>query len=90
MYETNSVPDAGAASATAEGEVAVKIRGVTKHFGSGENRVMAARGVDWDVPGATRCRCSSAHRAAARPRCSRSWRASSNADSGSVSVFGEK
>jgi putative ABC transport system ATP-binding protein len=29
--------------------VAVRIRGLTKHFGSGEQRVAALRGVDWDV-----------------------------------------
>ena len=29
--------------------VAVRIRGLTKHFGSGEQRVQALRGVDWDV-----------------------------------------
>jgi putative ABC transport system ATP-binding protein len=28
---------------------AVRIRGLTKHFGSGEQRVQALRGVDWDV-----------------------------------------
>jgi putative ABC transport system ATP-binding protein len=31
------------------GPVAVRIRGVTKHFGTGERRVTALRGVDWDV-----------------------------------------
>ncbi|WP_406695361.1 ABC transporter ATP-binding protein [Singulisphaera sp. Ch08] len=30
-------------------EVAVRIRGVTKHFGAGDQRVLALRGVDWDV-----------------------------------------
>jgi putative ABC transport system ATP-binding protein len=30
-------------------DVAVHIRGVTKHFGDGEQRVLALRGVDWDV-----------------------------------------
>src|SRR5436305_3561674 len=30
-------------------EVAVRIRGVTKQFGSGDQRVLALRGVDWDV-----------------------------------------
>ncbi len=30
-------------------EIAVQIRGVTKHFGSGDQRVMALRGVDWDI-----------------------------------------
>jgi len=29
--------------------VAVRIRGVTKHFLSGEQRVQALRGIDWDV-----------------------------------------
>ena len=29
--------------------VAVRVRGLTKHFGHGEQRVMALRGVDWDV-----------------------------------------
>jgi putative ABC transport system ATP-binding protein len=28
---------------------AVRIRGLTKHFGSGEQRVEALRGIDWDV-----------------------------------------
>ena len=27
----------------------MRIRGLTKHFGTGEQRVMALRGVDWDV-----------------------------------------
>jgi putative ABC transport system ATP-binding protein len=31
------------------GEVAVRTRGVTKHFGSGDQKVWALRGVDWDV-----------------------------------------
>jgi len=30
-------------------DVAVRIRGVGKHFGTGERRVAALRGVDWDV-----------------------------------------
>jgi len=30
-------------------EVAVRIRGVTKHFGSGDQTVHALRGIDWDV-----------------------------------------
>ncbi len=29
--------------------VAVRIRGLTKHFGSGEQSVQALRGIDWDV-----------------------------------------
>jgi putative ABC transport system ATP-binding protein len=29
--------------------VAVRIRGLAKHFGNGEQRVQALRGVDWDV-----------------------------------------
>jgi len=39
---------APASPARAE-DVAVRIRGVTKYFGSGEQRVAALRGVDWDV-----------------------------------------
>jgi putative ABC transport system ATP-binding protein len=31
------------------GELAVHIKGVTKHFGDGEQRVQALRGVNWDV-----------------------------------------
>src|SRR3954451_1337417 len=38
-----------ATKTAAENPVAVRIRGVTKHFGSGDRRVMALRGVDWDV-----------------------------------------
>src|SRR6187401_1382548 len=30
-------------------EVAVRIRGVTKHFGAGDQQVLALRGVDWDI-----------------------------------------
>lgn len=41
-------PDIGAKKPSAR-EVAVRIRGVTKHFGSGDQKVMALRGVDWDV-----------------------------------------
>jgi putative ABC transport system ATP-binding protein len=38
------------AGATTEAHpLAVRIRGVTKHFGAGDQRVMALRGVDWDV-----------------------------------------
>jgi putative ABC transport system ATP-binding protein len=29
--------------------LAVRIRGLTKHFGAGEQRVQALRGIDWDV-----------------------------------------
>ena len=29
--------------------VAVRIRGLNKHFGSGEQRVQALRDIDWDV-----------------------------------------
>jgi putative ABC transport system ATP-binding protein len=36
-------------SPTSETEVAVRLRGLTKHFGSGEQRVQALGGVDWDV-----------------------------------------
>jgi putative ABC transport system ATP-binding protein len=32
-----------------EETVAVRIRGVSKHFGTGDQRVRALRGVDWDI-----------------------------------------
>ena len=35
--------------AKASPAVAVRVRGLTKHFGSGEQRVQALRGIDWDV-----------------------------------------
>jgi putative ABC transport system ATP-binding protein len=31
------------------GPVAVRVRGLTKHFGSGEQKVNALRGIDWEV-----------------------------------------
>jgi putative ABC transport system ATP-binding protein len=37
------------AEAGASATVAVRIRGLSKHFGSGEQRVKALRSVDWDV-----------------------------------------
>jgi putative ABC transport system ATP-binding protein len=39
----------GATKEAANDPVAVRIRGVTKHFGTGDRRVQALRGVDWDV-----------------------------------------
>ncbi len=41
-------PGAIDASAPAE-SVAVRLRGVAKTFGTGERKVMAVRGVDWDI-----------------------------------------
>jgi putative ABC transport system ATP-binding protein len=32
-----------------QGQVAVRIRGVVKHFGIGEHQVTALRGIDWDI-----------------------------------------
>jgi putative ABC transport system ATP-binding protein len=46
---TTAAPQAPTLDPTAEG-VAVRVRNVVKHFGTGENRVTALRGVDWDVP----------------------------------------
>jgi putative ABC transport system ATP-binding protein len=43
------MPEIRASKIAAEECVAVRIRGVTKHFGSGDRRVQALRGVDWDV-----------------------------------------
>jgi putative ABC transport system ATP-binding protein len=36
-------------AAQADDPVAVRIRAVAKHFGSGDQRVLALRGVDWDI-----------------------------------------
>ncbi len=47
MTSTQGMANLVPASASA---VAVRIRGVEKHFGTGERRVSALRGVDWDVP----------------------------------------
>lgn len=57
MPTTHADPDLAIASAISppiaplelEGEVAVRIRGVSKYFGRGEQRVTALKGVDWDV-----------------------------------------
>jgi len=38
-----------AADAAVAPEVAVRVRGVTKYFGTGDQKVAALRGVDWDV-----------------------------------------
>jgi putative ABC transport system ATP-binding protein len=40
---------AGGPGLEAPAPVAVRVRGVTKHFGSGEQRVRALAGIDWDV-----------------------------------------
>lgn len=34
---------------SASPETAVRVRGLSKHFGSGEQRVKALRGIDWDI-----------------------------------------
>jgi putative ABC transport system ATP-binding protein len=39
----------GSALDRGDPKVAVEIRGITKHFGTGERRVTALQGVDWDV-----------------------------------------
>jgi putative ABC transport system ATP-binding protein len=43
------MPEVRLSKDIASDPVAVRIRGVTKHFGSGDQRVLALRGVDWDV-----------------------------------------
>ena len=45
--ETLMIDDVGAF--TKAPPLAVRIRGLTKHFGVGEQRVQALRGVDWDI-----------------------------------------
>ncbi len=47
MHEVRSETPVG--SQPGSGRVAVKIRGVVKQFGSGDQKVMALRGVDWEV-----------------------------------------
>ena len=46
--ETLMIEDVGV-KANASPTLAVRIRGLTKHFGSGEQRVQALRGIDWDI-----------------------------------------
>ncbi len=46
---TQTVTAKTPASVIPPGEVAVQIRGVTKHFGAGDQRVVALRGVDWEI-----------------------------------------
>src|SRR4051794_13962714 len=43
------MPDSFKTQEFAKDPVAVRIRGVVKQFGSGDQRVLALRGVDWDV-----------------------------------------
>src|SRR3954470_14015567 len=43
------MPESRTSKDAAADPVAVCIRGVTKHFGAGDQRVLALRGVDWDV-----------------------------------------
>src|SRR5450755_2802447 len=44
-----TMPEFAVSEATTALPVAVRIRGLSKHFGSGEQRVQALRGIDWDV-----------------------------------------
>jgi putative ABC transport system ATP-binding protein len=46
--ETLMIEDVGV-KADASPPLAVRIGGLTKHFGSGDQRVQALRGVDWDI-----------------------------------------
>jgi putative ABC transport system ATP-binding protein len=46
---TIAVQPLAASSRNHPAGVAVRIRGVTKQFGTGDQKVMALRGVDWDV-----------------------------------------
>ena len=47
MAQTTTRPRISPPSAAEE--LAVRIRGVTKHFGSGDQKVVALRGVDWEI-----------------------------------------
>jgi putative ABC transport system ATP-binding protein len=80
--------DFGAASNGAE-PVAVRIRGLAKHFGHGEQRVTALRGVDWDVY------CGQMTLIVGPSGCGKTTLLSViagilNGDSGTVSIFGNE
>jgi putative ABC transport system ATP-binding protein len=49
MFPHASVSDELIKKTSPGTDLAVRIRGVTKHFGTGDRQVMALRGVDWDV-----------------------------------------
>ena len=49
MTATLSASTNGVALGKGEQRVAVEIRGISKHFGTGERRVTALRAVDWEV-----------------------------------------
>ena len=49
MTATLSASTVGKPSGLGDSEMAVKIRGISKHFGTGERRVTALRSVDWEV-----------------------------------------
>ena len=48
-HETEMVPGEALARPEDASRVAVRIRGVSKYFGTGDQRVAALKGVDWDV-----------------------------------------
>src|SRR3712207_1083366 len=49
MSSTTQAQLASAKGQVTSDKVAVRVRGIVKHFGTGERRVTALRGVDWDV-----------------------------------------
>lgn len=48
-HQVAAIPSSPLADPSREADVAVRIRGITKGFGRGEQRVMALKGVDWDI-----------------------------------------
>jgi putative ABC transport system ATP-binding protein len=49
LAETDAIAGEPVLRHGAKPDVAVRIRGLSKNFGSGEQRVQALRGIDWDV-----------------------------------------
>ena len=92
MFKTRSPrtrPATGLLDEDAGAPVAVRIRSVVKHFGEGERQVMALRSVDWDVY------AGEMSLIVGPSGCGKTTLLSViagilNADSGSVTIFGEE
>ena len=46
---TALMPSSAVTSHSGASDLAIRLRGVSKHFGAGDQKVMALRGIDWDV-----------------------------------------
>jgi putative ABC transport system ATP-binding protein len=49
LAQNDTIAGESARRPGAKPDIAVRVRGLLKHFGSGEQRVQALRGIDWDV-----------------------------------------